>query len=88
MHALSRGLPRTELHARDLVPVSRAEMQARMGRSLGPRWLVAMLAGSVAFVAAGVWLWLRTQDASMLLPTGFFAMCGAVFAYQLARAPE
>jgi hypothetical protein len=86
MHALSRDLPRTDLTVRDLVPIPRAEIQARMGRAIGRRWLVAMLTGSLVFVAAGVAMWLQSREASALLPAGFFAMCSAVFAYQLWSA--
>lgn len=85
MYVLTRGLPPAGVAVRDLVPVSRGEMMARSGRALGRRWLLALLALSVGFVAAGVVLWTKTHEPIALFAGAFFLACGSVFAYQLVR---
>ena len=86
MHVLTRRLPMAGVAVKELTPVSRGEMQARYARALGRRWLIAGVGIAALFVGVGIWLGVRTGDARMWLTAGFFALCGAVSAYQLLRA--
>jgi hypothetical protein len=86
LHAVTRRLPRAAIGARDLPKARHAELQQRVGRAMGRRWLVALLVGSLAFVAVCAWLLAMTgPSAAALLGLAYFGLCAGVFAYQLRR---
>lgn len=84
---VSRRLPRHELSADRLPPVSRAVMRDRASFAIGRRALLAMLLGSLSFVAIGIWL-IVARGPSMIAygSIALFGLYSALFIYQLRRA--
>ena len=87
LYTVTRALPRSDERARDLPKLSRGDMQERMARALGRRWLFALLGISLTFLAVGLWsLVVAGRALSTYYTIGYSALCSALFVYQLRRA--